>query len=62
MERIITVYRRLTNGYANPVAEIHWTGEFHKDHVRFAKRHGGDFIDIQNLDEHQELVEQTYYA
>jgi hypothetical protein len=60
MDCIITVYKWLTDDYATPVAEILWTGEFHKSHSRFAKQHGGDFIEIQSLEEHKESVELHY--
>ncbi len=62
MDCIITVYKRLTRDYAIPIAEIPWTGEFHRSHVRFAKQHGGDFIEIQSLDEYRETVDQVNYV
>ena len=62
MEYIITVYKWLTDDYATPVAEIHWTGEFRRSRARFARQHGGDFIEVQSLEEHKESIEQLYYA
>ncbi len=40
---LILVYR---NNRLLPIAEIEWTGDFNQDPVRFAHRHGGDYIEV----------------
>ncbi len=62
MDCIITVYKWLTRDHAIPVAEIRWTGGFHRSHAHFAKQHGGDFIEIQSLDDYMELADQINYV
>jgi hypothetical protein len=54
METVITVYRYLNFNHALPVKEIKWTGAFTKNPTKFAKKHGGDFIEIQSLEEYME--------
>lgn len=55
MEYSIIVYKQLIN-YAIPIAEIRWTGP-PPNSLRFAHRHGGDFVEIKSLEEYVETLE-----
>ncbi len=58
MEYVITVYKKLVDGRIEPISVIRWTGRFYKNPKIFAKKHGGDFIEIQPLYEYLENSEQ----
>lgn len=47
MDYTITIYRRYAGDRIRVVAEIAWSGEFTKNPTRFARRHGGDFIEVK---------------
>jgi hypothetical protein len=47
MDYTIKVYRKFAGDRIRLVAEIPWTGEFTKNPTRFARRHGGDIIEVQ---------------
>jgi hypothetical protein len=49
MEYIITIYRSAECDF--PIAEIQWTGEFKRDPIKFARRHGGDYMTIEEREE-----------
>ena len=48
MDYTIKIYRKFAGDRFRLVAEVPWTGEFRKNPDRFAKRHGGDFIEIKS--------------
>jgi hypothetical protein len=48
MDYTIKVYRRFGSDRIRLVAEIDWSGEFTKNPTRFARRHGGDFIEVKS--------------
>lgn len=57
MEYVITIYKNL-NGKPIPISIIKWTGIFHRNPRSFAKKHGGDFMEIQTLEDYLDLVEE----
>jgi hypothetical protein len=46
MDYIIKVYRKFGGDRIRLVAEIRWSGEFTKNPTRFARKHGGDIVEI----------------
>jgi hypothetical protein len=57
MEYVITVYRLPRV----PISEIRWTGKLPKDGTRFAIKHGGDFIEIESLEEYVDTLDCLPY-
>jgi|WetSurMetagenome_2_1015567.scaffolds.fasta_scaffold01440_12 hypothetical protein len=52
MECVLIIYKNHI-----PLAEIIWTGDLPKSLKAFARKHGGDSVEIQSLDEYKELNE-----
>jgi hypothetical protein len=58
MDCIITVFKWVGDN-AIPVAEIRWAGKLPTNGTKFALKHGGDFIEIQDWDEYIELQDYS---
>jgi hypothetical protein len=54
MECVITVFKRLNRERVIPIAEIQWVGDLPARPHEFARKRGGDYIEIQTLEEYLE--------